>query len=343
MSFIDRLVAEPWRFDFFSVLRHLEKSFSGRPRIGDSASRRDEFVQLGQDPFLEFPASNLSRAEASSGDALKVFVRHLGLLGPQGALPIATTEEGLHYLLAQDDAFPRFLDLFNQRFLGLFFRAWADARPIAQHDRPAHDRFVAYVGSAIGIGSSPYQNLDTLPDAVKLCFAGVLGAQAKSASRLAAAIEGIFGVLVQIDEFVPTRLKLEAFELTRLSGRYNELGRGAMLGRHVFSIQDKILIRIFVADLQKYKRFLPSGDLCEPLADLVYLYNGEQLEWAAELAIPADEIKPICLGQSGQLGWISWMSSDRLKSSYLADARFHPSEYFRRKRQVRKREAQNKR
>src|SRR5207244_11417908 len=61
--------------------------------------------------------------------ALQVFVRHLGLLGPQGALPLSTTEEAYHYALAHDDAFPRFLDLFNHRFIQLFFRAWADARP----------------------------------------------------------------------------------------------------------------------------------------------------------------------------------------------------------------------
>ena len=54
----------------------------------------------------------------------------------------------------RDDAFPRFLDLFNHRFLQLFFRAWADSRPIAQHDRPRDDRFIAYIGSMIGVGSA---------------------------------------------------------------------------------------------------------------------------------------------------------------------------------------------
>ena len=70
----------------------------------------------------------------------------------------------------RDDAFPRFLDLFNHRFLQLFFRAWADARPIAQHDRPEDDRFVAYIGSMIGIGSQPYRDLDTVPDVAKLAL-----------------------------------------------------------------------------------------------------------------------------------------------------------------------------
>ena len=91
-----QLAEEPWRFDFFAVLRRLERSYADRPRIGDSASRRDEFVVLGQDPYMDFPASNLSKFEQRRRTGrLRVFVKFLGLLGPQGALPLATTEEAL--------------------------------------------------------------------------------------------------------------------------------------------------------------------------------------------------------------------------------------------------------
>ena len=172
MTFLRNLEAEPWRFDYFAVLRHLERTHKDSPRISDSAARREEYVQFGQDPYMDFPASNLARVMQGDDQPLRVFVKYLGLLGPQGALPLATTEEAYHYLLAQDDAFARFLDIFNNRFIQLFFRAWADSRPIVQHDRPDADRFVAYIGSAIGVGSKPYQKLDSVPDAVKLGFAG---------------------------------------------------------------------------------------------------------------------------------------------------------------------------
>jgi len=80
--------------------------------------------------------------------------------------------------------------------------SWANSRPIAQHDRPTADRFFAYIGSAIGSGSEPYRNLDSIPDAAKLCFAGLLGSQAKSASRLASALCGLFEIRAEVDEFV---------------------------------------------------------------------------------------------------------------------------------------------
>ena len=171
------------------------------PRCATNSSRSAKI------PIMDFPASNLARVEHNEGKPLKVLVKYLGLLGPQGALPLATTEEAYHYLLAHDDAFSRFLDIFNNRFIQLFFRAWADARPIVQHDRPDADRFVAYIGSAIGVGSRPYRDLDSVPDASKLGFAGILGSQAKCASRLASAVRGLFNVRAEVEEFVGSRLE----------------------------------------------------------------------------------------------------------------------------------------
>jgi type VI secretion system protein ImpH len=332
-TFLRNLEAEPWRFDYFTVLRQMERTFQDRPRIGDSLSSREELVRLGQDPFMDFPASNVARAVQSDDKPLKLFVKYLGLLGPQGALPFSITEEAYHYSLANDHAFPRFLDLFNNRFIQLFYRAWADARPIAQHDRPDADRFVAYVGSAIGIGSKPYHHLDSVPDAAKLGFAGLLGAQAKSASRLAGAIRGMFKVNAEVEEFVGTRLVIEAPEWTRLGKHFNVLGEDALLGRSVFSVQDKIRVRIFTRDLAQYVRFLPTGDLCEPLADLLFFYNGEQLDCDTELAIPAGAAAPIRLGRFGQLGWTTWMAPNWASDNkYRRDARFHPAERMRHKR-----------
>ena len=58
-----QLEAEPWRFDFYAAMRRLERSFPDRPRVGDVASRRDEYVALGEQPYLDFPASSLSQAD----------------------------------------------------------------------------------------------------------------------------------------------------------------------------------------------------------------------------------------------------------------------------------------
>jgi type VI secretion system protein ImpH len=325
-ALLKEMEAEPWRFDFFSVLRQLERDCRDRPRISDSGSRREDIVSLGQDPYLEFPASNLSRVTVADG-RINVIVKFLGLLGPQGALPLVTTEESYDWLRMRDDAFARFLDIFNHRFLQLFFRAWADSRPIAQHDRPEQDRFVAYVGSMIGLGSPPLQNLDSLPDPAKLCFAGLIACQARSASRLKGFVAGLFGVKVEVDEFVGSWLSFEAGDRSALGQRNSGLGTNMSLGASIFSIQDKIRVRVFTRSLAQYKRFLPSGDLCRPLADAVFFFIGDQLDWELELAIPAGEVEPVQLGRLGQIGWTTWMSPNwTSRDVYRRDARFHPAD-----------------
>jgi type VI secretion system protein ImpH len=334
LNSLEDIKREPWRFDFFAALRRIERSFPDRPRIGDSSSARHEYLALGQEPYMDFPASNLAKVDQQPNGRLRILTKFLGLLGPQGALPLATTEEVHSWILMRDEAFPRFLDLLNNRFLQLFFRAWADARPIAQRDRPKDDRFVAYVGSAIGLGSPIYHGLDTTPDAGKLSFAGLIAARAKSSSRLRSLIGGLFGVKVEIDELVGSYLKLEPADRTYLGKANARVGNEILVGSSVFSVQDKIRIRIFAKNMREYVQFLPTGDRCEPLADIVYFYIGDELEWEVELAIPTDEIKPVQLSKFGQLGWTTWMGNDRSpdKPAYRCDARVHPAERMRRKR-----------
>ena len=334
VKLIDQMVAEPFRFDFYHVLRQIERAHFNSPRIGDSAARRDEYVDLGQDPYLEFPASNLSSVEDNDG-RLRILVKFLGLLGPQGALPLSTTDESLGWLLMRDDAFPRFLDLLNGRFLQLFFRAWSDARPIAQHDRPSEDRFVAYVGSVMGLGTSVYADLDTVPDMAKLAFAGLVAPKAKSASRLASMLQGLFGVKVEIDEFVGSWLVFDVGDRSHLGRKHSGLGKNLLLGASVFSVEDKFRVRVYVKDFAQYEQFLPTKDrnLSEPLADAVFFYIGDELDWDVELAIPAGAVAPVKLGQSGRLGWTTWVSPNWTSTDeYRCDSRFHLSERLRARR-----------
>ncbi|MGA0598557.1 type VI secretion system baseplate subunit TssG [Enterovirga sp. CN4-39] len=336
MTLRSDLEREPWAHDLFAILRAIERSHPDRPRIGDSASSRDEYVRLGEDPYLDFPASNISRTDQDREGRLRLYVKFLGLLGPQGPLPLSTTSEAYGWWLARDDSFARFLDLFNNRFLQLFFRAWADARPIAQHDRPDLDRFAAYLGSAIGIGSPIYQGLDSVPDTAKLAFAGLLAPKAKSATRLRGALGGLFGVDVDIEEFVGTHLPFDQSDRSRLGQKHATLGVDLLVGASVFSVEDKIRLLITTKNMSEYERFLPSGDRCEPVADLVFFYLGHELDWDLELALPAREVRPVSLGRFGRLGYTTWIqkNEDAPTEGYRRDARFHPAERIARRRQA---------
>ena len=64
-------------------------------------------------------------------------------------------------MLAGDPTLSRFLDVFNHRFLALFYRAWAQAQPYVNHDRPETDRFTTYVGAFFGMAHAAVSTTGT--------------------------------------------------------------------------------------------------------------------------------------------------------------------------------------
>ncbi len=330
------ILSDPIAFDFFEACRRLESGNPSRPKIGDSAARREDYARFGQDPYFAFPTGNLRRAlDADGGDSVRLFVTFLGLLGPQGALPLATTEEAYRYVLANDDAFARFLDVFNNRFVQLFFRAWADARPIVHRDRSRdEDRFLAYFGAPLGLGAEALRGLDSVDDEVKIAFSGLLSPKTKSASRLKGLLSALFRTRVEIIEFVGVRLLFEPDQRSRIGQAFATLGRDVLVGSGVFSVEDKIRVRIYASSYAQYRELLPDGPKAGQLADLMSFYLGGEMEWDIELALPVAEVQPARLGQSGQLGWTGWLSPNwsTRKGDYRTDARFDLAKRFPRAR-----------
>jgi type VI secretion system protein ImpH len=325
VTFRSELAAEPWRFDLLSVLRRLERENPAKPRIGEARRLADEFVEIAQNPYLEFPDSNLEAAELDPDGRMRLKARFLGMFGPQGALPLTTTEEAYNWLLERDDAFPRFVDLFQRRFLALFFRAWADARPITQHDRPDEDRFRAYIGAMIGIGTPAFRDADSISDFAKLPYAGLLAARVKSVSRLRAFLASYLETRVEIEEFVGSWLELDPGERTRIGAANSRLGQDCVAGASMYTVSDKFRIRVFVRDIKHFREFLPGSPVAKQIADAVFLYLGLEYDWDMELAIPAGQITPVRLGRDAQIGWTSWMSPNWAKTdeTFRRDARFH--------------------
>ncbi|HEY8064117.1 MAG TPA: type VI secretion system baseplate subunit TssG [Methylosinus sp.] len=405
MSYFEKMKREPWRFDFLDMMRRVERSLGERldgdsvfaqprPRIGDSATRRDEVVRLraqefakevaisfGQEAWMAFPGSTLREItprwnkplprgetlvrDETPADRAHIVSAFLGLLGPQGPLPYHLTEEAHAFAQAEDPSFIHFLDLFNNRFIQLFFRVWADSRPIVQADRPEYDRFGAYVTSMVGVGSRAFDTTRAfetapakqdgerretfIPEGVGL-YAGLLGCQVKSASRLRQAIRGMLRVETEIDEFIGSWLAFDETERSKLGGRNSTLGTDFLVGAASFSVQDKFRIRLFVTDMAQYQKFLPIGDDCDRLVDILFFYVGDELDWDVELALPARCVEPIRLtsgsaaGSAGgaRLGWTSWLvdESASKKDGYRADARFQPAERKRHEREKARREAE---
>ena len=248
------------------------------------------------------------------------------MFGPQGALPLTTTEEAYNWLRERDDAFPRFVDIFQRRFLALFFRAWADAHPVTQNDRPDEDRFRVYIGSMIGIGAPAYRNADFDPGLRQAPICGT--ARAAGQERLSPAL-----VPVELledarrDRGVRRRLACVRPERTHeVSARRTAASASTASPERACTASATSFASASMSATSNI-----SGGFCRvrrsraEIADAIFLYVGEEYDWDMELAIPAGEITPVRLGESVQLGWTSWMAPNWAKTdeTIRTDARFH--------------------
>jgi type VI secretion system protein ImpH len=80
-------------------------------------------------------------------------------------------------------------------------------------------------------------------------------------------------------------------------------------GSRVWDLQHKFRIRIGPIGYADYQRLLPGGDSLERLVALVRNYVDDGLSWDLQLVLKKEEVPPLQLGESGQLGWTTWAAS----------------------------------
>lgn len=204
LKFLQMLEEAPYDADFYAVLRAIECMYSSRPRLGQSLRPADDPIRLGQEVTLGFPSSSIaSFAPQSSGSPRRLLVNLLGLLGPNGPMPLHITEyiyeRRRHF---NDATIESFLDLFHHRILSQFYRAWAESEPTVSLDRPDADRFGRYIASVIGLGLKSLRDRDEMPDWSKLHFSGALSCQTRHPDGLNAILGSFFEAPVAIQEFV---------------------------------------------------------------------------------------------------------------------------------------------
>lgn len=311
VALLGQLAREPHAFDFFQALRRLEATHPDKPRIGEAKRPSDEPIRLGQEPTLAFAPSTLAslRRRGNRPPRLEVFC--FGLFGPNGPLPLHLTEYARDRLRNHDDpTFARFADVFHHRLLTLFYRAWASLQPVVSYDRPERDRFGGYLGAVFGLGTSALRNRDAVPDLAKLYYAGLLAAPTHHADGLRAILGDYFGVAVAIEQFVGQWIELSEDNMTRLGDPdTGALGVTAVAGSRVWDVQHKFRIRVGPIGYADYRRLLPGGDSLERLVALVRNYVDDGLSWDLQLVLKKEEVPPLQLGESGQLGWTTWAAS----------------------------------
>jgi len=239
-------------------------------------------------------------------------VSFLGLLGPNGPLPLHLTEYARDRLRNHSDpTLVRFLDIFHHRLLSLFYRAWARSQPSVSLDRPQEDSFGHYLGAFGGLGMDSLRGRDSVPDYAKIAFTGLFARQVRNAEALEVMLASFFRVSVRIEQCIGHWLPLPHDAQTRLGRREAtaQLGVSAVAGESMWDVQSKFRVVLGPLSLKDHARFLPGKPSLQRLADWIRNYFGYEYDWDLRLILKAEEVPGLTLGGGASLGWTSWLGT----------------------------------
>lgn len=301
-------------FDFFELLRRLEQR---RGLFGHSGTADREPARLGQHVRLSFSARDVVKFQDASEKApARVTVANLGLLGPEGPMPLHLTRWVLDRLSQRwftgadaeqtsDTTFVDFVNILQHRMISLYYRAWADAHPAVQVERSVGGRVRAMLEAMAGIGLPGTQDPEL--DTVRLRQAGSLANQVDGAERLALFLATAFKVPVEIKEFVAAWITIPKALQSRIGKAYASLGGGATIGPRVFSRQSRIELRVGPLGLDDFKSFLPGERRLALFKKAVRDMIGEALDVDLRIVLARDAVPAPKMGTI-QLGRTSWLS-----------------------------------
>ena len=314
------LQREPWRYGFLSLLRRIGAN-PAIDTIGTALRPEAEPFRLGQKPSLAFAPREIADARVEAA-CLKLRLFGLGVLGPQGPLPLHVTELARYqYEVLRDSTLVDFLDLFHHRYLTLFYRAWAAGQAAAGLDRSHDERFSYFVENLAGLATEPRQ--PALPSHALLAAATHLIGPARPPYGLCATLAHYFAVPVSVIEHVFHWIEIDPVDRGQIGvpGDTAVMGMGAVMGQRIPDRQYRFRLVLGPLDFETYLRFLPVGDYFRPLVTWVRTFVGCTMDWELELQLRG--APPAVMGGGHQMGWSGWLG----RSSSLVSMCFVPERY----------------
>ena len=312
----DALRREPFSFDFFQAVRLLERLMPQREPVGKFVNPKREVVRFGAHPSVSFPPSQIHSIITEGDRPAQMTVNFMGLTGPLGVLPHYYTELVIHRVRAKDSAMRDFFDLFNHRFISLFFQAWQKYRFTVAYERGERDRFSHHLLDLIGLGTQGLQNRQAVDDDSLIYYAGLLGQWPRSACALRQVLTDYFQVPVEIEQFAGGWYRLDKETQCCFDEGINfseQLGLGAVVGDEIWDQQSSVRVKLGPLSLTQYQDFLPNGTAYQPLRGLLSFFAGAEFDFEVQLILDRNEVPRCELGADGdvvpQLGWVTWMKT----------------------------------
>jgi type VI secretion system protein ImpH len=344
---MERLLEEPYRFEFFQAVRLLERWFVERTeaRQVDAVPHRIKFRTT---LTTTFPPSEIEQAtlfneagepladKAGRVEALNAGeVSHVdltptffGMLGGQGALPLRYTEQiAAGEQLHRDRAARQFLDIFSNRATALFYAGWKKYRLPIHYELDRDERYLPLLQALAGVATDGARDAlrdepGTLIDDAVAGHSAAAHHRTLSAIYLQRTLSHYFKVAVRIEQFVGHFYDVPPQQQSQLGLNNVVLGATALVGERVW--QRNLRVRLILGPMpaQQFYGFLPDAEQTAALARLLCLLVGISLEYEVCPVLQRDAVRPVQLGRHGALGYDSFLTTrasdiDRSDLNYM--------------------------
>ena len=315
----------PLDMEFFELLRRLETE---ELRFGRAGGPSREPARLGQRVRLAMATRDVAGFRPGTDQRPpEVDVEVLGLLGPEGALPLHISRWIMARLsdrwftgddgrASSDTAFLDFCNMIQHRMLALYWRAWGDAHAEVQAELGQGGRVQALIDTLAGIGS-PGPNSSAGSDpmcALKRRHATALAREVNGVERLTRFLADLLGAPVALTEFVGEWLPIPVALQTRLGQTHACLGQGAVAGARSYQRQLRVELRIGPLDLAHYLQLLENKAQRSDLIHAIVFCMGRELDVDLRLVLARNAVPDPRLGTC-QLGRTTWISPPRTRDA----------------------------
>ena len=322
-SLVHNLFESGYRFEFFQAVRLLSRLRPNARAVATTAKPADEVCRFAGHASLAFPASAIHTIEedGDGGRPAAMTVAFMGLFGSQGVMPVWYTERIIGRRTVKDGVLEAFFNLFNHRFISLFYRAWEKHRPAVQYELTAvrgdgMDPFTAYLYDLIGMGTKGLRGrLQKIAAPTLLLYGGLIAQRPHSAAALRCILRDYFRIAVTVEQFAGAWYEIEEADRAWLWGEAdrNRLGVGAFIGRRVWDQQARIRIRLGPLPLRTFCEFLPGSEALSRLAELTRFLLGPAVAFDVQPVLRAAGVPGCRLTARGnrppRLGQMSWLKT----------------------------------
>lgn len=330
---IAQLRFAPQSFNLFQAISLLERSEPGRTAVGRGLGM-DEALRLAAQVDMAFAPSDIASVSDSArpGPPLTLRTAALTLAGAQGPVAVPFTEMLMERRRQRDGAGLDFLDIFNQRLLGFWYRARSKHHLALQPLAATKGKLAPLERSLDALSGLGRSERAQAPggEVAWLRHAGLQGAAPRSMTSLLTLLRDRLGVTFEGRQFVGCWQSLAARDQARLQGAAKArrslapaLGHGATLGARAWDQSAGMALSAPPLSPHQFAALLPGGAQSGLLAWLVLRHLQRDLTVTLTLTLAAAPSTLLGRGAdqplAPRLGRSAWLCS-RTKAASTARA-----------------------